>query len=202
MTNQNNNNSDKNKEKNDDNIFREYISNSQDFKELKTEKHNPFEFGTDNSFNNHYKSNDKSIDNYNHFPAKEYEIKLSDHIWRPEVAAEDYLFHFEKGVQYRTIRKLRSGKIRVEATLDLHQMNKEQARIGLSSFIHDCFEQEIRCVCVIHGKGTRGSSTTPILKNLVNHWLHDIDLILGFCSCPQNMGGTGAVLILLRRNER
>ncbi len=208
MADKKNNSSDKNKENqngDDSNIFREYISGSQDFIELKTDKHNPFELNTTNPLdpleqNNNTNITEKLASNNYNFSTKAPLIKLSDHLWRPEVNAEDYLFHFQKGVQYRMIRKLRAGKIRVEATLDLHQMNKEQARNAFSNFIGVCYDQEMRCICVIHGKGTRASSNIPILKNLVNHWLHDIEIILGFCSCPQNMGGTGAVLILLRRN--
>lgn len=205
-------NSDKSQNKdNNDNVFREFIGSIKNFRKLSTDKHNPFESTKktkqikqpnkasdstkDNIINNEQypsSNSDNVIDSENLF-------QLSFHLWRPEVTAEEYLFTFQHGVQYRTIRKLRAGKIRVEATLDLHQMNKEQARDQLTSFILDSYNNEDRCICIIHGKGHRSSTTTPILKNLVNHWLQDIELVLGFCSCPTSMGGTGAVLVLLKR---
>lgn len=204
-----NNNKNHNSDKKEaDNLFREYIQNNQDFHELKNHKHNPFELEQKEQTNSKVvHTNNHNSHNYHHQYHNNIDnnqinrIQLSDHLWRPEVSADDYLFYFQTGVQYRTIRKFRAGKIRIEATLDLHQMNKEQARHAFSAFISDCFDQEMRCICVIHGKGSRaGQSDKPILKNLVNHWLYDIGVILGFCSCPSNMGGTGAVLILLQRN--
>lgn len=192
---------------NTESIFRQYINKSNDIIELNDEKHNPFDDNQSKSPQEAYKpklntNNNKyhSQYSYSHNEEERQNFVLSDHLWRPEVAAEDYLFYFQSGVQHRTIRKLRAGKIRIEASLDLHQMNKEQARLAFSNFISDCYLNEMRCVCVIHGKGSRGTNLTPLLKNLVNHWLHDINIVLGFCSCPSNMGGTGAVLVLLQRN--
>lgn len=187
-----------------DNSFKEFIDESKDFKVLKNTKFNPYETtSTDNSSSSKPRNNTGTINKSAKLFVNNHniEFKLSEHLWRPEVGADDYLFYFQPGVQYKTIRKIRAGRMRTEATLDLHQMNKEQARIEFSSFIQTSYDNEYRCICVIHGKGTRSGSNKPILKNLINHWLYDIDIVLGFCSCPDNMGGTGAVLILLKRLE-
>lgn len=180
--------------------FKELISENKDFKELKSNKYNPHETPSNRDSTNNIKSTEQSSKKIDTKLDTKQEINnLSDHLWRPQVKADDILFYFQHGVQYRTIRKLRSGKIRIEASLDLHQKNKEQASQLFYDFIKSSYENEYRCICIIHGKGYRGTNEHPILKNLINHWLHEIDEVLGFCSCPQNMGGTGAVLILLKR---
>ena len=181
------------------NVFRDFISNTKDFKVLINNKYNPHE---DASLIRHYAPKDRRIEDMTELDYKTlHSIKLSTHIWRPLVSADEYLFYFQSGVQYKTIRKLRAGKIRVEDTLDLHQKNKEQAAIELARFFEEAYENEKRCVCIIHGKGNRSNQSQPILKNLINHWLQDINIILGFCSCPPGMGDTGAVLVLLKRPE-
>jgi DNA-nicking Smr family endonuclease len=182
-----------------DNSFKEFIDESKDFKVLENTKVNPYENKSAHATNIVRSNNLKKPHNKIFITPHNVEFKLSEHLWRPEVNADDYLFYFQPGVQYKTIRKIRSGKIRIEATLDLHQMNKEQARIEFSNFIQDCYDHEYRCICIIHGKGIRSGSNKPILKNLINHWLYDVSVVLGFCSCPDNMGGTGAVLVLLQR---
>lgn len=198
-----NKNSTANSNNAEDGIFRDFIDSMKDFKALHHTKHNPFETKPETYTINSHQTNDEKLNSqHNHHSTdKIQELNLSEHLWRPEVSSEENLFHFQQGVQYRTIRKIRSGKIRIEASLDLHQLNKEQARIEFSNFIIDCYEQEKRCICIIHGKGNRSSTNLPILKNLVNHWLQDVNIVLGFCSCPENMGGTGAVLVLLKRSD-
>ena len=184
-----------------DNSFREFVKNSENFKIYDdNHRYNPQD---DKKTTLSEKIQAPSLKRGSHPPedSRVTQFQLSEHLWRPLIGADDYLFCFQHGVQNKTIRKLRAGKMRIEASLDLHQMNKDQARIALSNFIGECYHLEKRCIQIIHGKGTRSGSNTPILKNLVNHWLHDIDIVLGFCSCPDNMGGTGAVLILLQRNS-
>lgn len=186
----------------EENVFRDFISNTKDFKVLINNKYNPYEDASRNKNTISRAPKERSIEDMTELDYKTlHSIKLSTHTWRPLVSADEYLFYFQSGVQYKTIRKLRAGKIRVEDTLDLHQKNKEQAAIELARFLEEAYENEKRCVCIIHGKGNRSNHSQPILKNLINHWLQDISIILGFCSCPPGMGDTGAVLVLLKRPE-
>lgn len=186
--------------------FKDLIKKDKNFKELKDDKINPYDHKKNNTSINSSSENQSQYNKNNHlntqfdnYISNNSTNHLSQHLWRPLVSSDDYLFYFKDGVQNRTVRKFRAGKIRVEAILDLHQKNKEQASESLIKFIKNSCENELRCVCIIHGKSIRAGSSHPILKNLINHWLHDLAPVLGFCSCPQNMGGTGAVLVLLKR---
>ncbi len=115
------------------------------------------------------------------------------------LAAESRNLNQRNGVQQRTIKKLKQGRIPIEATLDLHGCNVEQARHLLSTTLQQCQQQAIRCLCVIHGKGSRNPEGKAILKSMVHHWLKQADEVLALCSAQARHGGTGAVYVLLKR---
>ena len=116
-----------------------------------------------------------------------------------DIGVEDSLFYNSGGLQQSLIKKLKRGLIPIEARLDLHGMNREQANLTLGIFLDDAQQQGFRCINVIHGKGYRSSENIGILKSLVNHWLQQHPGIIAFASAPPKDGGTGALNILLRR---
>jgi len=54
-------------------------------------------------------------------------------------------------------------------------------------------------VKIIHGKGLRSRAQGPVLKRLVDGLLRRRGDVLAFASAPAAEGGTGAVIVLLRR---
>ena len=102
------------------------------------------------------------------------------------------LFFSRGGLQHKTLKDLRTGKIKIHAELDLHGFNIEQSRENLAQFIQHALHHHYRCVRIIHGKGA-------ILKNHVNLWLKQIDAVLAFASAIPKQGGTGAVSVILKR---
>src|SRR6185503_20768973 len=58
------------------------------------------------------------------------------------------------GVSHAQIAELRAGKLRAEATLDLHGVTVEPALQQLRKFLADSRTMGRRCVLVVHGKGT------------------------------------------------
>ena len=185
---------------NQDNLFRKLMLNDKNFKPL-------------NSNNKVNLSESKKLlteNNLNYHSSKEFSpsledsgsassIPLSFHMSQPSVSAEEYISYFKVGLQNKTIKQLKNGDIRIEANLDLHALTQEQACLQFSNFMTRSYARGLRCVCIVHGKGTRSNQAQPILKNLVNNWLYEFtDIILGFCSCPPKFGGTGAVLVLFK----
>lgn len=106
---------------------------------------------------------------------------------------DDYLLFTRTGLQERTIKKFRQGKMPIEAILDLHGMTVFAAEDALQEFLLMCQHEELRYVLIIHGKGT------GILKNAVNNWLREYPDTLAFCSAKPKDGGSGALYLLLRR---
>ena len=75
----------------------------------------------------------------------------------------------------------------------------EEAGKSLTQFLEEAQSVGIRCVIVIHGKGTRSSESRPVLKTQVNHWLRDSPAVLAFSSTQPKHGGTGSGYVLLKK---
>lgn len=100
-------------------------------------------------------------------------------------------------VSTRVLRDLARGRYSVEAELDLHGLNRLEAREALKSFLARC--SSLGCVRVIHGKGSRSGPGGPVLKHAVQEWLARWDEVVAFASADRRHGGTGALYVLLRR---
>ncbi len=117
----------------------------------------------------------------------------------PELAAGE-----GADVDSRTMARLRRGRIRPEAQLDLHGLTQGEAHRALAAFIARAQNDGRRCVIVVTGKG-RVSEGGGVLRQGVPGWLNTPALrprIMGFCAAQQRDGGAGAVYVLLRRARR
>ncbi|MGL1834755.1 Smr/MutS family protein [Rhodocyclaceae bacterium SMB388] len=102
------------------------------------------------------------------------------------------------GLPRRVLTDLRRGRWVRQAELDLHGLNREQARKTLAEFLAACLLRGHRCVRIIHGKGLGSPGKESILKRLARGWLAQRDEILAFCQASPNQGGAGALMVLLR----
>ena len=107
------------------------------------------------------------------------------------------LVYLQDGYPRDVLRKLRRGHWVVEDELDLHGMNRHVAAIGVSEFLRHCRRRGRRCVRIVHGKGRGSHQREPVLKGLLRKWLVRQD-VLAFSQAPAPMGGSGAVLVLLK----
>jgi len=126
--------------------------------------------------------------------------RISDFLQNDDFCnSNEHLIYKKSGIQNQQLKKLKQGKLTIEASLDLHGLNINQARSQLDTFIQYCMSQEFRCITIIHGKGSHGKM--PILKSMVNHWLQQIPDVLAFSSAQTHHGGAGALYVLLRKNR-
>ena len=105
------------------------------------------------------------------------------------------------GLDTRTMNRLRRGRIRPEARLDLHGMTRKEAHAALTAFMAQTEGAGQRCIIVITGKG-RVSEGGGVLRNEVPGWLNAPAIrhrILGFAEAQPKDGGAGALYVLLRR---
>ncbi|PZO85397.1 MAG: DNA mismatch repair protein MutS [Micavibrio aeruginosavorus] len=112
----------------------------------------------------------------------------------------------EPQLDARTEARLRRGKMPIEATLDLHGYNQEQAHVQLNRFVMDSYRLGRRCVLVITGKGSRSGGDVPagVLKQKLPLWLSLPplrDVTLKVFPAVQRDGGTGASYIYLKRQR-
>ena len=98
-----------------------------------------------------------------------------------------------KGLAGDVLTRLRRGHWSVQGELDLHRLNRDEARDALADFINDARNCGWRCVRVIHGKGLSSPNREPVLKAKVRRWLTQRDEVLAYCEAPRHSGGGGAV---------
>ena len=125
---------------------------------------------------------------------------LSDAIPHP-VGPDDILSYVQTGVNRQDWKALRLGQLMIHARLDLHGNTVDQARSELEQFIHHQRSLGSRVLYIIHGKGGRGPSPYPLLKNLVASWLQQIPDILAYHSAIPRDGGPGSLYVLLKNKS-
>ncbi len=112
-------------------------------------------------------------------------------------SADDELTFRRAYVRDEVMRKLKRGRMAVEAEIDLHGLRQHAAQVALQQFLNECVRRGLRCVRVIHGKGLRSGSGGPVLKLVVHHWLRKVENVAAFATARPADGGSGAVYVLL-----
>jgi len=97
---------------------------------------------------------------------------------------------------------LRSGRFSVQAFVDLHGLNLQEARFVLDEFLLESVRAGFSCVRVIHGRGRHSHKHHPVLKENIQRWLCTRRLgrhVVAYTSARRCDGGGGAVYVLLRK---
>jgi DNA-nicking Smr family endonuclease len=114
------------------------------------------------------------------------------------IESGEELAFVRNGCSPQLLRKLRRGHWVVEASLDLHGMNRIAAATAVSEFLRRCRARQLGCVRIVHGKGLGSLNREPVLKGLLRKWLQQRQDVLAFSQAPAAHGGGGAVLVLLK----
>ena len=107
-------------------------------------------------------------------------------------------------------RKLDTGRLAVEARIDLHGMKQREAHAALRRFLKSAQAKGHRHVLVITGKGADRAASRSfyeeeargVLRQAVPQWLGLPDLaplVVSFAPAPRRLGGDGALYVRLRR---
>lgn len=109
-------------------------------------------------------------------------------------------------MDHKTHRKMRQGKLRPEARLDLHGMFLADAHPALMHFILQAHAAGKRLVLVITGKGRGDHGPLPTRPGALRHhvpmWLHQAPLagvVQQVQGAHRSHGGEGAYYVYLRR---
>ncbi len=118
--------------------------------------------------------------------------------WDADIENGDLITFKRTGLPTDVLRKLRRGQWVVQASLDLHGQTTDGARTELGRFLGIARHTGIRCVRIVHGKGTRSPNNIAVIRNKVRLSLSQRDEVLAFCDAAPADGGVGAVIVLLK----
>lgn len=113
------------------------------------------------------------------------------------VASQATLSYRIGTLQHKVFEDLKAGNLRWFEAVDLHGCTVEDARAAVLQIIQMAKDENQNVIKIVHGKGPEA-----ILKTYVNGWLRQHRDVLAFVSAPEKQGGTGAVLVLLKRAEK
>ena len=113
------------------------------------------------------------------------------------VASQAALSYRIATLQHKVFEDLKAGNLRWYEAVDLHGCTVEDARSAVLQIIQMAKDENQNVLKIVHRKGP-----DAVLKTYVNGWLRQHRDVLAFVSAPENQGGTGAVLVLLKRAEK
>ena len=115
---------------------------------------------------------------------------------------DEYIEGIAPGLDKRLLRRLRKGDFALQGHVDLHGMNREEARAAVEDFLTRARSSGKRCVLIVHGRGLHSKDSIPVLKERIKAWLERGRIakwVLAFASARPCDGGAGAVYVLLRK---
>jgi DNA-nicking Smr family endonuclease len=103
------------------------------------------------------------------------------------------------------LRALRRGEHRPEARLDLHGLTRDEALRAAEQLVQRSRGEGRRVMLVIHGRGHGSEGGEAVLRPALQAWLGTAAAaragVMAFAPAPPRDGGTGATLILVRRES-
>ncbi len=112
--------------------------------------------------------------------------------------------HRTRGVDRPLVSKIRQGKARIEASLDLHGMTQMEAHNAVLAFVQQNYMCCRKYLRIITGKGCGGIGRKGVLRRALMDWIHDEALcayVYSVSEAPQQDGGAGAFYVVLRRRK-
>jgi DNA-nicking Smr family endonuclease len=113
---------------------------------------------------------------------------------RPRPAIDD--------IEPRRHHRIAKERDPIGARLDLHGYDQDQARGVLDRFLMRAWDDGLRAVLVITGKGVQGDG---ILRRRTPEWLaapHLAHMVAGISEAHRRHGGEGALYVALKRKSR
>lgn len=113
----------------------------------------------------------------------------------------------------RAFRQVASGKVAIDARLDLHGLQRGDAQLRLRAFLAESWAKGRRVLLVITGKGAEaetkdhlagmlGRPERGVLRRSVPQWLEDPEfrtIVLSYATASLRHGGDGAIYVRLRK---
>ncbi len=117
---------------------------------------------------------------------------------------DECLLGAAEGVGHGQLLALKRGEPEPEENIDLHGLRRDAAARLVVSRLESARARHLRCVRVIHGRGQRSETGETVLRDALPAWLSEPPggrHVLAFAPAPDQFGGPGATLVLLRRPD-
>ena len=106
-------------------------------------------------------------------------------------------------------RRVRKGRVPIDASIDLHGLNQHDARDALVRFVERRFARGDRTLLIITGKGLKkmgygAIEQRGVLRHMLPRWLNEPALspmIAGLETSARQHGGEGAYYVRLKRKK-
>ncbi len=115
---------------------------------------------------------------------------------------DDGLSFRRPGIGPDVVTRLRRGQWAQQGQIDLHGLNREQARDALADYVREAHQRGVRCIRVVHGKGHGSPGKQSVLKEKVQRWLAQRAEVIAFAQATGPQGGAGALVVLLAGQAR
>jgi len=115
----------------------------------------------------------------------------------------------------RQARRIATGKIEIDGSIDLHGLRQAEAHVRLRAFLSSAYAQGLQTVLVITGKGVADEGVAPsfdlapsprgVLRRSVPLWLAREELrqiVASYAAAGSRHGGSGAFYVRLRKSPR
>tara|TARA_B100001063_G_C16684206_1_gene513460 strand:- start:173 stop:640 length:468 start_codon:yes stop_codon:yes gene_type:complete len=109
---------------------------------------------------------------------------------------------FQKTISLNYLKLLDQGKVKPNGVLDLHGYKLQDAKIILHRYIINAYEENVRNILIITGKG---QNNTGVLKKEVPLWLNNeilTNLLVNYKIAPKKFGGEGALLVRIKNKNK
>jgi DNA-nicking Smr family endonuclease len=94
-------------------------------------------------------------------------------------------------------KRAKLQRMKPQAEIDLHGLKVKEALELLEKFLRDSLRKGLKKVLIIHGKGNH-STGSPVLGKEVRKFLERCAFAGEIHPAPREMGGNGAVWVILR----
>ncbi len=111
-------------------------------------------------------------------------------------------------IEKNKLRRIKNGKITIEATLDLHGFSLKEAQNRLRIFVEDSLRLNKRFLLIITGKGSNSKPNTQgqilTIKSEIKNWISDSfydDKVQYISRALDRHGGDGAYYFFLKKSK-
>lgn len=108
-----------------------------------------------------------------------------------------------QGLDANSDKKLRTGNYPIDLTIDFHGLTLDQAFDSFIYNIENSYNQGLRCLLVITGKGNRTPFGRVSIKESIEKWIKIEKIsnkIIKYVDANVKHGGSGSLYVLLKKH--